>query len=174
VEFFSPLLFDGIAGSILWTLLSILLGGVIGGILALRHLRFLRTREAGMEGFLTMTCDKVRPQKAVRSSALVTGSAVFTVDYFQKIVTLFFMLVGGRVRAYEYLLRRARTEAFLRMRDSAKAAEADCVINVRFETSTISLLGHIGGIEVLAYGTLLVFDGGTDRATSFPRGASTS
>jgi uncharacterized protein YbjQ (UPF0145 family) len=174
VEGLSLSLFEGLAGTLLGTLLIVLLVGLVGYTLSLRHLRLVRDREGLLRDFLATTCDKERPQETVLSSSLVIGSAVFTIDYFQKLFTLPFLMIGGRVRAYEFLLRRARAEAFIRMREEAMDAGADCVINVRFETSTISLLSHIGCIEVLAYGTLLVFDVSTERSTLSPRGVSSS
>ena len=69
------------------------------------------------------------------------------------------MIFGGRIRAYEPLLDRARREALLRMREDAIARGFDLVINVRIETSRLATAARNGrgtaGVEVLAFGTAL-------------------
>jgi uncharacterized protein YbjQ (UPF0145 family) len=67
-------------------------------------------------------------------------------------------IVGGRVTAYETLLDRARREAILRMKQEAKAMNADRIFNIKLETASISknASGNIGSVEVLAYGTALI------------------
>ncbi len=89
---------------------------------------------------------------------LVAGSVVISVDYFKTVAAGLRSLFGGRVRAYESLLDRARREAVLRMQHQAQALGSELIINTKFETSRIS--GNagqgIGSIEVLAYGTALI------------------
>lgn len=89
---------------------------------------------------------------------LVNGNVVISVDYFKVVTAGLRSLVGGRIRAYESLLDRARREAILRMQQQAKTLGATTIINTKFETSRIS--GNagqgIGSIEVLAYGTALI------------------
>ena len=55
------------------------------------------------------------------------------------------------------LIDRARREAVLRMKESCP--EADLVINLRLETSSITKGRgkQIGSVEVLAYGTAIYF-----------------
>ena len=64
-------------------------------------------------------------------------------------------IFGGELHTYSSLLDRARREALLRLKESC--SDADMLINLRFETSTISSGGNsnIGSVEVLAYGTAL-------------------
>jgi uncharacterized protein YbjQ (UPF0145 family) len=55
------------------------------------------------------------------------------------------------------LLDRARREAILRMKDTARRRGAQMVFNVKIETVSISKgrRDAVGSVEVLAYGTAL-------------------
>ncbi|MFH2059791.1 MAG: heavy metal-binding domain-containing protein [Pseudomonadota bacterium] len=88
---------------------------------------------------------------------LVNGSMVVSVDYFKRILAKLRNFVGGNVVSYETLIDRARREAVLRMIESCP--EADQVINLRLETSSITKGNgkQIGSVEVLAYGTAIYF-----------------
>lgn len=90
---------------------------------------------------------------AVVRSHLVSGSVVISVDYFKRILAGLRNIFGGNVQSYETLVDRARREAVLRMKESCP--EADQVINLRLETSSISKgkKKQVGAVEVLAYGT---------------------
>ncbi|MGH8664838.1 MAG: YbjQ family protein, partial [Burkholderiales bacterium] len=85
----------------------------------------------------------------------VHGTVVVSADYFKTFVAGLRNLIGGRFRAYETLLERARREAVLRLKEQARAKGARLVVCVRFETTSISS-GWAPAIEVLAYGTALV------------------
>ena len=61
------------------------------------------------------------------------------------------------MKNYEILLTRARRESILRMQIEAKSFGAQKIINIRFETSTISGKGKAGGVEIIGYGTALRF-----------------
>jgi uncharacterized protein YbjQ (UPF0145 family) len=66
------------------------------------------------------------------------------------------MIIGGRVKAYETLLDRARREALLRLKEDAVERGYHAVVNVRLETCRIANARNserIAGLEVLAYGT---------------------
>jgi uncharacterized protein YbjQ (UPF0145 family) len=88
---------------------------------------------------------------------LVNGSMVVSVDYFKRMLAKLRNIFGGNVQSYETLIDRARREAVLRMKESCP--EADQVINLRLETSSITKgkRKQIGSVEVLAYGTAVYF-----------------
>ena len=88
---------------------------------------------------------------------LVHGNVVISSDYFKMFVASLRKLVGGRLRSYESLLDRGRREAVLRMKQQAQSLGANQVINVKFETSSISkgAQGNLGSIEVLVYGSAI-------------------
>lgn len=89
---------------------------------------------------------------------LVDGSVVISVDYFKRFLSGLRALVGGRVRAYETLVERARREALLRMKQQAADCGSIMIFNCKLETASISKgQGNaIGSVEVYAYGTALI------------------
>ncbi len=163
-------------GILVWSLIwlaSIIAFAVIcsfiGRILEARHLAALKERGKALEKIETMNLETLFSKREVASSHLVMGSAVFSVDYLQKAIAFLLIILGGRIRAYERLLKRARDEAFVRLQEQAASRGADCVINVRFETSTVSLRTNPGCIEILSYGTALVFRSKGNRPYNFLR-----
>jgi uncharacterized protein YbjQ (UPF0145 family) len=88
---------------------------------------------------------------------MVYGHVVISIDYFKRFLAGLRNIFGGEVSSYETILDRARREAILRMKEAAK--EADIIINLRIETSTIakSSKNQVGCSEVLAYGTAITF-----------------
>ena len=85
------------------------------------------------------------------------GSVVVSIDYFKRFVAALRNIVGGSVGSYETLVDRARREAVLRLKESAKGA--NIVVNVRVETSSIGASADrrssVGSVEALAYGTAI-------------------
>ena len=87
---------------------------------------------------------------------LITGSVVISVDYFKRFLAGLRMIFGGRVKAYETLLDRARREALLRLKEDAVERGCQAVVNVRLETCRLANARKsqsIAGLEVLAFGT---------------------
>lgn len=93
----------------------------------------------------------------VQRCHLANGSMVVSVDYFKRILAGLRNVFGGNVQSYETLIDRARREAVLRLKESCP--EADQIINLRLETSSITKGSgkQIGSVEVLAYGTAIYF-----------------
>jgi len=100
---------------------------------------------------------KTPPIDAVQT-VLVTGNAVVALDYFKSFTSSLRMLFGGRMKAYDPLMQRARREAILRMKQQASDLGAGYVYNIRLETTRIGEHApkSIGAIEVLAYGTAIM------------------
>lgn len=138
---------------ILVTLLAV--GFFAGRVVERNHYASLRTREKQYGDVLAFAMrfapDRVTPQAAF----LVTGTVVISADYFKTFVAGLRNLFGGRLRAYESLMERARREALLRLKAEARRRGAKLVICVRFETTSIAS-GWAPSIEVFAYGTALV------------------
>ena len=142
-------------------LVPIALGLVTGTLLEKRHYASIRAREAlyleqPVISFLKSTGETDK----IEDAYMVSGSAVISIDYFKRFLAGLINIFGGRVTPYESLVDRARREALLRMQD--QAPEADIIVNVRIETSTIG--GNTGGknkgvcsVEALAYGTALKY-----------------
>lgn len=134
------------------------LGYFFGQYFEKKHYKSIFKREKQYRNILAIA-SRVPPVSATpEKSVLVTGSVVISVDYFKRFLASLRSLIGGRIVSYESLLDRARREAILRMKESAKSLGADKVFNIKLETASISknAKGKIGSIEVLAYGTALI------------------
>lgn len=132
---------------------------LIGSTVERRHLADLRAREEAYRRFPVITFSSLPTGWTPRSTAMVHGSVVISIDYFKRFLAALRALVGGRIRAYEPLLDRARREAVLRMIEDARRRGFDAIINVRLETSRIANARRDGkstaGVEMLAFGTAL-------------------
>ena len=131
-------------------------GYTVGRIAERRHYRSILMREKHMANVMVFT-NRFPPLSQQASQALVTGSVVISEDYFKRVVSGLQSLFGGRLRAYESLLDRARREAVLRMKQEARDKGAKMIINVKFQTFSIPGRNprSFGAVEVMAYGTAL-------------------
>lgn len=131
-------------------------GYTVGRIAERRHYRSIIAREKDMANVMVFT-NRFPPLTQRASQALVTGSVVVSEDYFKRVVSGLQSLFGGRLRAYESLLDRARREAVLRMKQEAGDKGAKMIINVKFQTFSIPGRNpnSFGAVEVMAYGTAL-------------------
>jgi len=137
----------------------LLLGFTIGRARERRHFADLDSRELANREFVVTDLRTVPPGMEPQSARLVMGATVIASDYLKTFLSGFRMVFGGEMRSYSTMINRARREARLRMVESARQAGALAVINVRFETSTVS--GTTGRnaapmSEVLCYGTALL------------------
>jgi len=135
------------------------LGYVAGTMAEQNHYKSIRVRELRFRRMPTTNLRRPPVHWQVESVGLVCGHTVVSVDYFKRFLAQLRSLVGGRVRAYESLLDRARREAVLRMKEEAAKGGYDAVINVRLESTNIAspLRNDRGtaGVEILAFGTAL-------------------
>jgi len=139
-------------------LFLIALGYITGTLIEKRHYRSIKERELKFQKLPAVTIKNVLDKEAVINNAnLVTGSAVISIDFFKRFLAGLYNIFGGEVKSYKSLLDRARREAILRMKE--KAVNADIILNVRIETSTIGKSANqrktIGSIEAIAYGTAI-------------------
>jgi uncharacterized protein YbjQ (UPF0145 family) len=139
----------------------IAVGYVAGSITERRHYDSILSREKETLRFPVVSAEGRFPEKGVKESFMVSGSVVISIDYFKRLLGNLRNLFGGRVKSYESLLDRARREAILRMKEEAQAKGAMMIVNLRMETSTLAgsanKKGQIGSVEVLAYGTAVIF-----------------
>ena len=127
-----------------------------GSALERRHYALIRERELRWRSLPAVTFRSVPPSWNVTDCTLVTGGVVISVDYFKRFLSGLRMIFGGRVKAYETLLDRARREALLRLKKDAAERGYHAVVNVRLETCRIANARNserIAGLEVLAFGT---------------------
>jgi uncharacterized protein YbjQ (UPF0145 family) len=128
----------------------------IGTALERRHYASIRERESRWRNFPAITIRSIPSHWQVIECTLITGSVVISVDYFKRFLAGLRMIFGGRVKAYETLLDRARREALLRLKEDAVERGCQAVVNVRLETCRLANARKsqsIAGLEVLAFGT---------------------
>jgi uncharacterized protein YbjQ (UPF0145 family) len=154
------ILFENI--DLLIFLFLLCLGYGAGSYAERRHYRSIREREELFLPLPVVTAEARFPEGRVKEAELVTGSVVISIDYFKRVLAILRNIFGGRVKAYESLVDRARREAILRMKEEANRKGAELIVNMRLETMTIgnnaNRRGQVGSVEVLAYGTAIVYN----------------
>jgi len=133
----------------------IIIAMITGSILESRHFRLIERREASLQRLPTLTGKQYPTDHPVAETRLVAGSVVVSIDHFKRFLAGLRNIFGGEVRSYCSLLDRGRREAILRMKE--EWPEADLIVNVRVETSSVSKgrKNTIGSTEVLVYGTAI-------------------
>jgi len=82
----------------------------------------------------------------------VNASTVQTKNMFEDIGAGFKSLVGGKLGAYDKLLKEARVIVTNELIKEAEALGANAIIGIRYATSSIAQ----GASEVLIYGTAVI------------------
>ena len=124
-----------------------------------KHYESIFAREKQFLNLPAVTLNDLDETVPVREAKLVTGCVVISIDYFKRFLAGLKNIFGGEVTSCETLIDRARREAILRMKESARGADA--IFNVRIETSMIG--NSYGGKnqttcnEIVAYGTAVTF-----------------
>ena len=134
----------------------LILGFSVGGVVERAHFRRLRAREKALRDVLVTDLSSVPAGCAAQPCGLVTGEVVIASDYFKTFAAALKKMIGGELRTYESLMTRARREAVVRMMESARRMGANCVANVRFETTNIGCVRRkkaAAMVEMYAYGT---------------------
>ncbi len=132
-------------------LIVLIVGATVGRFQEKRHLASLDDREPAVAGITVTDLRGTPPGMIAISGELVMGQVVLGSDRGKQVVAQLRSLLGGEVRSFQKILVRARREAQLRMLEEARRLGADCVVNVRFETSEVTNLAA----EVLCYGTAM-------------------
>jgi uncharacterized protein YbjQ (UPF0145 family) len=139
-------------------LILLAVGYFAGRAAEMRHFASIRKRE-GRVGRKVMTFSTRFPPalQADQDVQLVSGCVVIGSDYFKQFASGLRTLFGGRMRAYETLLDRARREAILRMKEDAQRRGYELVFNVKIESTNITgaSRGALPAVEAFAYGTAL-------------------
>lgn len=144
--------------SLIGSLVLLVLGWATGHWAEQRHFRSIKQRQRRYRAIVLSSQRLFDAPDKVAQSQLVWGSTVVSVDYFKRFLAAIRLLVGGSLRSYESLMERARQEAVLRMTEQAHQLGATHIINIKLQTSSISLGGYqqLGSVEVMAYGTALI------------------
>ncbi len=141
--------------------LLILVAMVTGTLLEKAHFKRIHRRESEFAGLPTLNTRQVPAGRAVAETSLVMGDVVVSIDYFKRFLASLRNIFGGEVKSYGSLVDRGRREAVLRMKE--QCPNADLIVNLRIETSSVSQGGkkQLGSVEVLAYGTAIRFAAGS-------------
>lgn len=91
--------------------------------------------------------------KELETLSLVKGSTVFSKNVVRDLFAGLKTLVGGEIKGYTEMLNDAREQATKRMESEAYRLNADAIVNVRYQTSTIMA----GASEIIVYGTAVKF-----------------
>lgn len=144
--------------NVIVTAALIILAMITGTIAEKRHYASIRKREAQFQRMPAMPYEFSLDERPVAQSMLVMGSTCISIDYFKRFLYGLRKIFGGSVGAFESLIDRGRREAILRMKE--QWPDADMIVNMRIETSSISQntnQGNTGSVEVMAYGTAVKF-----------------
>jgi len=93
------------------------------------------------------------PGKEIQVLGVVMGSIVQSKHIGRDIAASFKTIVGGEIKGYTELLDEARTIATNRMQDEARTINADAILNIRYQSSSIMA----NACEVICYGTAVKF-----------------
>lgn len=141
-------------------LVLLVVGYFAGSRAERKHYESINAREKQLLNMPVVTWEETFADGQVRSATLVAGSAVISIDYFKRLLAILRNVFGGRVKAYESLVDRARREAILRMKEAAQLQGAELIVNMRLETAAIgqsaNSKGQVGSVEAIAYGTAII------------------
>ena len=101
---------------------------------------------------LIVNTETIPGYNIVRVLGLVQGNTIRAKHAGKDIMAGLKNLVGGELKGYTELLTESRREAMSRMIAQANELGANCVLNVRFSTSSITQ----GAAELYAYGTAAI------------------
>jgi uncharacterized protein YbjQ (UPF0145 family) len=107
---------------------------------------------------LISTTFDIHGHRVVRSLGLVRGITVRSRSLVGNFVAGLQILVGGNISVYTELCERARSDALDICLRHAAALGANAVIGLRYDANEVAN----GVTEVLAYGTAVVIEAGTD------------
>lgn len=100
------------------------------------------------------TLETVPGRKIIEHLGIVQGSTVRAKHVGRDIMAGLKNIFGGELKGYTELLQESRDEALERLKEQARAVNANAVLNIRFSTSSITQ----GASEILAYGTAVVLE----------------
>jgi uncharacterized protein YbjQ (UPF0145 family) len=140
-------------------LLIIVLALITGSVIERRHYRSIDDREKRLGHIALLNSKRYPGDRPIVKSEFVEGAVVISYDYFKRFLAGLRQIFGGEVKSYVSLLDRGRREAMLRMKE--RCPDADLIVNLRVETSSVSKgrrKRSIGSVEVIAYGTALWYE----------------
>ena len=120
-------------------LLLIVVGFTIGKVTERRHFASLARREAQLGPMLVSNVRPYAPGAlASPPPQMVVVEVVISADYFKTFVAGLKKIIGGELRTYENIARRARAEALLRLKETAQGAGYNAMCNVRVDAADVA------------------------------------
>jgi uncharacterized protein YbjQ (UPF0145 family) len=120
-------------------LLLIVIGFTIGKVTERRHFASLARREAQIGPMLVSNVRPYAPGAlASPPPQMVVVEVVISADYFKTFVAGLKKIIGGELRTYENIARRARAEALLRLKETAQRAGYNAMCNVRVDAADVA------------------------------------
>lgn len=141
---------------LIFLLLLITFGYLTGTYRERKHYKSIHKREIETLYLPMVTMGAKQSLPEAKETKLLISCVVISVDSFKRASAALRHAVGGHIIGYETLLDRGRREALLRLKARAIEWGASQVLNVRFETATISGDSgnrKIGTVEIIVYGT---------------------
>ena len=118
--------------------LLIVVGFTIGKVTERRHFASLARREAQLAPMLVSNVRPYAPGAlASPPPQMVVVEVVISADYFKTFVAALKKIIGGELRTYENIARRARAEALLRLKETAQRAGYNAMCNLRVDAAEI-------------------------------------
>jgi uncharacterized protein YbjQ (UPF0145 family) len=104
----------------------------------------------GPDAVLLTTTDRIEGRPIQQVFGMVHGETILGLNLFRDLLAGIRDLVGGRARAYETALERAREMALAELQERALLLGANAVVGLRID---VEVLGNGGMLMVCANGT---------------------
>jgi len=130
---------------------------VVGNWHQKRIIERLLEREAALPRDNLSTMKTPLSGKDITGSQLLMANVVSAPSHWQLFIARIKSIFGGNIKHLDLMLDWGRSESLQRLREQASELGFDDIINLRMETSTISMNNggqkKGGSVEILAYGT---------------------
>lgn len=130
---------------------------VVGNWHQKRIIERLLEREAALPRDNLSTMKTPLSGKDITGSQLLMANVVSAPSHWQLFIARIKSIFGGNIKHLDLMLDWGRSEALQRLREQASELGFDDIINLRMETSTISMNNggqkKGGSVEIFAYGT---------------------
>jgi len=103
---------------------------------------------------IVSTTNDVAGHRIKQNLGLVRGSSIRARHLGKDVLAVFRNIAGGEIKEYTKMLAEAREQAVDRMLEEAETLNANAVIGLRFQTSTVMS----GAAEMLCYGTAVLLE----------------
>jgi len=123
-----------------------------------KHYASIKEREEKYKNIVVLSDKDTKDMNiATDTTLLITEWTVVSIDYFKKLMASFVNIFGGRMKAYESLVDRARREAILKVKERAVLQNCNAIVNLRIETSSITKNAkqNVWSVEALAYASAI-------------------